>query len=239
MKKLLVLSALGLSLGASTVALAANGGVHVQAVKGGVYVGGGLGIGGMNTPRGYLPLDNATSKSYKLRSGVVYRVDVGYLFPVAAHLLLGVEGGYTGYPHNKYRMANNIQDQYCHLNYRGHLFDLLAVAKYYFGGRFNVFAKVGGADVYQKTALTLYNGGNHSKVAFTKKVSKILPEAALGVGYDITPAIGVDVTYSHVFGVKPSFNVAHIQDIKDLEPHLSKVASVNTLIGGVTFKFNV
>ena len=191
MKKILALGAL-VSLGMSSAALAdgALADNSAQGVQGGAYIGGGLGIGGMNTPKSYLPLGKGVAnlkQSRKLRSGVTYRVDAGYLFPVTSHLLLGAEVGYTGYPQNKYNQDGDFwlkTKVHTRLNYSGHMFDVLGVAKYYFGNHFNVFAKAGAADVYQKTSFNMYETGDKQQVvdsiAFTKKVNKILPEAAVG-----------------------------------------------------------
>lgn len=254
MKKILALGAL-VSLGMSSAALAdgALADNSAQGVQGGAYIGGGLGIGGMNTPKSYLPLGKGVAnlkQSRKLRSGVTYRVDAGYLFPVTSHLLLGAEVGYTGYPQNKYNQDGDFwlkTKVHTRLNYSGHMFDVLGVAKYYFGNHFNVFAKAGAADVYQKTSFNMYETGDKQQVvdsiAFTKKVNKILPEAAVGVGYDFTPAIGVNVTYSHVFGTKPKFVLPNSGNkaafTKQIIGTAGKVASINTVMAGLTFKFNM
>jgi len=248
MKKMLALSAVAVSLGASSIALADNNmplGGNPQSVKGGIYVGGSLGYGGMDTPKKNMPLsDIAQSGSYKLRHGVAYRIDGGYLFPVASHFLLGAELGYTGYPKNQYKLGLGHKI-YSHLTYAGSMFDALLVAKYYIGTHFNMFGKAGAAYVSQKTSWDLYNNnkGEASSNSFVKKSHKILPEVAVGLGYDFTPSLGVDVTYSHVFGKKPNFtNTADIHtgpDTTGLQNDLSQVASVNTVLVGLTYKFSM
>lgn len=64
---------------------------------------------------------------------------------------------------------------------------------------------------------------------------------AVGFGYDFTPAIGLNVTYSHVFGRKPKF--VAFKGTQGYVEHfmrtLTKVASINTFMDGLTFKFNV
>lgn len=233
MKKLLAFSACSALLGAGSFALAGNfeqpnNHFNNQNITGGAYIGGSIGIGGMNTPKLNAADHNLTSTSSKLRKGVAYRADLGYLFAVAPQLLLGGEFGYTGYPNNKYT-GNNVNGYTENLKYKGHMFDLLGVAKYYFGCNFNVFGKAGAAYVYQKATITVSHRARTVPV-FSESKNKILPELAAGIGYDFTPAIGANITYSHVFGSKPSF-----QDLSTF----NNVASVNTVLAGLTYKFSM
>jgi len=255
MKKIIPLAA-AVSLGISSAALAdtppTNNYSHYKA--GGAYLDAGVGFGGMNTPQKFLSFEHQeqvriTEQTRKLRNGVAYRVGFGYLFPVTSHLLLGAEIGYTGYPENNYNQDGYFSGTtqiHTRINYTGHLFDLLGVAKYYFGNHFNIFAKAGIADVYQKTLVRFYDiDAAHTvtdRMLFTKKINKILPEVAAGVGYDFTPSVGVNVTYSHVFGKKPNFDPFNGRSEAKATSYymgtLTKVASINTVMAGLTFKFN-
>lgn len=201
----------------------------------GVYVGAGLGMGGMNTPKlttADLTAVGATSGTYKLHKSVAARGYLGYLWaiPQVQNLQLGAELGYNYYPKNKYTASSaNGTDSW---NYKGYNIDLLGVAKYNFGdSRFNALVKAGGAWVNQKLVVNRPVPLVPNNLGDSKSQVKI--EVAGGLGYDINQNIDVNVIYAHVFGSKPG-GMAPATATKS---RLNKVASVDTLMLTAAYHF--
>ncbi len=238
MKNLLALSIIGLTACSSSIALAdtSMNSTNDQSLTGGMYIGGSLGYGGMYTPK----FDNIKDATNLIalknnRGGFTYRVDAGYLFPVLPQFLVGPEVGYMDYANNKTTYSFKDPDVYNdRYKYKGHTIDMLGVGKYYFAGtKFNMIGKVGAAIVSQK--LDFNQDGDEPYGPVSTKTTKVLPELAVGVGYDVTQMLGVDVTYSHVFGKTPKTDNI---DSNPLQPG-QKVASINTILAGITYKFNL
>lgn len=173
----------------------------------GVYVGLGAGYGKMDTKLG-----NNKVKSNKL-AGRIYG---GYLFQLASlpGFQYGAETGFNKYSNNKYN--DRATDK--KLTVSGYNIDLLGVAKYNFNNGFNVLAKAGAA--YTRESVDLhYTTGTPFANHITKSKHKVLPETAVGAGYNFNKNWGVNTTYAHVFGKKDD------------------VASVNTVLVNAEYYF--
>jgi hypothetical protein len=152
-----------------------------------------------------------------LRSGVSYRASLGYLMGVS-NFNYGAELGYTGYPDNTYSNGYNK------LTYSGHTIDLLGVGKYNFSNTetgFFAVGKAGAAYVSQKTKANNFN----------KTQTAIKPELAVGLGYNMSRKVALDVTMSRIFAgqANPTGNSVN---------SATQVSSVNTLMAGITYNFS-
>ncbi len=198
--------------------------------KSGAYIGGNLGIGGMDTSS--MNTSIYTSDSWNVFSddlhGFSWNIHTGYLFG-ESNFQYGAELGYSQYADNKYRAAKTSTSEWEEFKYSGYNIDLLAVGKYNFNNGFNLFGKAGIARTTQKLKYSDDDGQN-SKV--TKH--KVLPKIAMGVGYDLTENWEINAEYSHIFGSKPN---AIGSDVDTLSQLNNKVASVNMLTLGVNYKF--
>jgi hypothetical protein len=153
------------------------------------------------------------------------RVSGGYLWN-NDNLYYGVELGALYYPNidsditfGPFEIDNK---------YEGVNVDLLGVLKYVFDSGFTVFAKAGGAYVYQKTANTVsatFDNVTGSLQLTNNSGSKIMPAVALGLGYQFNPNWEVDLTANGVFtGTTSSL---------DSNP----AATTTDLLVGVTYHF--
>jgi outer membrane immunogenic protein len=228
MKKIFLSVGTLAALSCLSCSFAASGLINDNVAKSGAYLGIAGGIGGMDTAK-FSSSQKAQFSSYseKLRKGVAARVYGGYLWNIqqVENLKLGAELGYNYYPNNEYKYTmSRIANKF---TYKGYNVDLLGVAKYNFGETgFNVIGKAGGAYVYQKLSETA------SGISKNTSKHKILPEIALGIGYDITQNFDVNLMYAHIFGDKPSIKLNAVNDSS-----MQRVASVNTLMLGVAYHF--
>ncbi len=182
----------------------------------GLYAGLSAGIGGMDT-KNYSNNSNPFS-NVSLRSGAAYRAALGYLVGEGAGY--GVEVGYTGYPKNIYKNSTfNLKD-----TYTGSTIDVLAISKYSSNSGFFLLGKAGVARVYQKVHGT-FEGSTQAK-----STNEWKPEAALGLGYDVTNSTALDVTFSHIFASQA--NPAGSNSAA------TRTSSVSTLMAGVTISFS-
>ncbi|ALA25985.1 hypothetical protein AVI51_07815 [Piscirickettsia salmonis] len=152
--------------------------------------------------------------------GLSGRLSAGYLFG-GRQLRYGAELGLASYASSCYQSANTS------LTYQGASADLLGVLSYQLGARWNVFGKLGLAYIDQQTEGNLFPNQLDSSNA-------LQPKVALGLGYSLTAAIGVNLSYSHTFGDQPE-GLA-----KNAEPTpvmLNKVASTDLLSFGLSYRF--
>lgn len=201
------------------------------------YVGAGGGYGGMLTyqPSGYPQASDSTGAhnytAARLRDGVAYRINMGYLWAFG-HDQYGGEIGYMGYPKNTYNI-DNISPS---LDYKGHTVDLLIVLKHNYNNGGNVFAKAGAAYVTQKlsnpqpTNPSYMSVGNQSIFGTSHK---ILPEVALGAGYNLSQHIGVDFSVHYVFAGSSGQDLAIANSAGDA----NRVASVAAAFLGLYATF--
>ncbi len=179
----------------------------------GAYVQVQGGVGGMDTKD--ISTHDSGFTSIHLRDGLAYRVSGGYLFG-QSNLTYGLEMGYASYADNTYKTYSYLADRYTGSNV-----DLLAVAKYHFNPAatgFYVQGKAGAAYVMQENKVNV--AGYYS---YTDTEKQLKPELAVGAGYDINQHIGVDVSYSHIFADNNTLSTS--------------IASVNTLMAGVSYHF--
>ncbi len=202
MKKLIKLAAIAFT--ATSIAHAAPG-AYIQAQGG---------IGGMDTKK-------VSNWNYNLREGLAYRLSAGYLFG-ESNFNYGLEAGYESYPNNTYDLS------ILNAKYSGSNVDVLGVAKYSFSPDatgFYVVGKAGAAYITQKTELSIANVN-----VYNDTESAIKPEAAIGVGYDFTKNLGLDVSYSHIFAGQANPDGA-------TENSVTQISSVNTLMVGLSYHF--
>lgn len=202
--------------------------------KAGAYVGVGLGVGGMNTPK----LDAAeksiaTSHSESIRRGVAGRAYAGYFWQ-AANFLFGPEIGASTYPKNKYRLSRTSIGSGS-WTYSGYNIDLLGIAKYAFDSGFNIFGKAGLAYAEQKVELkaTLNSGASADT---TETENDVLPEVAAGLGFDWTDQFSTNITYSHIFGNKPS-QIENSNILPGTKNDLDSVASIDMVLLNAEYHF--
>lgn len=165
------------------------------------------------------------------------RIFAGYLWLAGEKGHLGAEIGYGKHPNRTYTFSFEDEESLepemitTEVKFKGYYLDLLGVAKYNFTPQINAFVKGGIAYVHQTvtiegdtTFFSLFFGDIDIEKA---TLNKFLPEAAIGVGYDINRNFSVDLSYSHIFG-----------EAINLPMPIFGAASVNTLMLGVTAHFN-
>ncbi|ALA24729.1 hypothetical protein AVI51_01470 [Piscirickettsia salmonis] len=196
------------------------------ATKSGAYIGLNLGYGGMDTAQlTKNSFRNEVSSSASLR-GFAGRINAGYLWSQSS-LNYGIELGYATYANNQYSALGKNGEKY-NFTYKGYNIDLLGIAQYNFSPNWNILAKAGVAYVSQTTS-----GSNEFSHVFANK-SKLLPEVALGLGYEFTNGIGLNLTASHIFGNQSTFAGNNNQTIKN---NLNKVSPVDMVTVGVNYNF--
>lgn len=219
MKKSVLIAFSLVALSSFSAAQAGNDCAGGQGAAAGPYIGIALGTGGMDTPELTDTMKSFGNYSENLR-GFAGRGYLGYLF--GEDFKYGAELGFSLYPDNKYSAGA------ANWKYSGYNFDLLAILKYNFSN-FNIFGKAGGAFVSQK-----FDFDNNSRAIFYNTTkNKLLPEIAVGLGYDFKRNFGIDITYSHIFGEKLDYNNLRTWD--DWSP----AVSVNMLTLGLTYHFPI
>ncbi|ODN44058.1 outer membrane protein [Piscirickettsia litoralis] len=218
MKKILI---------ATAVATALVSGAAIA--KPGAYVGLNLGLGGMDTPKWDTNKLPANTSDKEERGGLAGRIDAGYLWGQGP-FNYGVEMGFASYANNTYKISSGSASE--ELKYSGYNVDLLGVAQYNFTPNWNIFGKAGVAYVHQKTEISVADGGL-SATPFSKSENKLLPEVAIGGGYQFANGLGLNLTVSHIFGSKPHAWT----DTGNTEDNMTSVASVNMLTFGISYNF--
>lgn len=231
MKKIILASIAATSLTAVSVAMAGGPDqINVPASKGGLYLGVGIGAGALDAPSDIVSAPMATALGITNQNqadnwGFAGRLNAGYLVDVSSKLLVGGEVGYTYLPKTKYTFdspaATNNQ-----LKYTDYAIDMLGVAKYMLDRGFNVFGKLGAAYVNQEAKLN-WNGASDKDTT-----SKVLPEVAVGAGFDITPVLGVEATYAHIFGNGELSQIS-------IDGANNDVPSIDTVMVGISYKMDV
>jgi outer membrane immunogenic protein len=209
MKKILVIT--------TAATILASGAVIA---KPGTYIGANLGIGGIQTKK----MDTEGLSNYKFNiNGLAGRVNAGHLFGQNS-FNYGIEVGYAMYQSNKYTIGDTAS-----FIYKGYNIDILGVAQYNFNSNWNIFSKAGVAYVHQKTTTSEDKFFN----PYTDSKNKFLPEVAIGGGYEFDNGLGLNLTFSHIFGNNPE----QFNSVNMTRDNLNKVASVNMLTLGINYKF--
>ncbi|WP_230675773.1 outer membrane protein [Piscirickettsia salmonis] len=196
------------------------------AAKPGAYIGLNLGYGGMDTAQlTKNSFRNEASSSASLR-GFAGRINAGYLWSQSS-LNYGIELGYATYANNQYSALGKNGEKY-NFTYKGYNIDLLGIAQYNFNPNWNIFAKVGIAYASQTTS-----GSSEFSHMFANK-GRLLPKVALGLGYEFTNGIGLNLTASHIFGNQSTFDGNNNQTIKN---NLNKVSPVDMVTVGISYNF--
>ena len=167
-----------------------------------------LGVGGMQTAQD----ENAASYS---TGGLTYRLYGAYLFAFGSNWLVGPEVGYLGYPKNTYDFG------WYKANYQGYTIDALLNATYQTMVNWYFTGKLGIGMVNQ--TLNVDGGDSTNK-------SKILPELGVGLGYQFTPQLALDFSFSELFGGKADPVATNADD-------RTEVSSVGNLALGLSYWF--
>ncbi|OGO91448.1 MAG: hypothetical protein A3F10_02185 [Coxiella sp. RIFCSPHIGHO2_12_FULL_42_15] len=243
MKKVLLTATALVSLGAASFAMA--GSVEQPAhqdSKGGLYVGVGAGWGALTTPSDFYNsgLNSSLTSSFQKENGFAGRVNLGYLFSVSNNVLLGLETGYIYLPETTNTLVTNANpSQTLKQEYNPrYVLDLLGVAKVYVTNQINLFGKAGLAYVSQEYTTSVVTAGNGALVSSYSTKQKVLPEVAVGAGYNITDNLEANITYAHAFG---SENNAQITDLTSATPISNKnvIPSFNTVMAGLNYTFSL
>lgn len=201
------------------------------------YVGIGAGYGGMLTYRPQnLPVaanNNTQYTAFTANNGVAYRAEVGYLW-AKAHDQYGLEIGYMGYPKNTYDVDYVTPT----LVYKGYTTDLLVVLKHNYSSGLNIFGKIGAAYVTQRLINPQENNASAPDTSVNGKSifctnSKILPEVALGLGYNLSQHLGIDLSANYVFAGSSGQDLA----VASNADSANKIASVAAGFIGVYFQY--
>lgn len=233
MKNLILASVAATSLSAASMAVAGGPAqpLNLPAPKGGLYAGLGLGVGALDISSDLITDKAAKNTNQQNNWGFAGRVDVGYLLDITGDVLMGAEVGYNYLPQTKYTFDTGTGTAQQSYKYSDYSFDMLAVAKYLLPENFNVFGKAGVAVVKQTASLE--KSGKTTKDHLTK----VLPEIALGVGYNVNANVETTLTWAHVFG-------DDLSDVKNVSTATaasinSDVPSSNTILIGVDYKFDL
>lgn len=140
--------------------------------------------------------------------GFAWNANAGYQF----NQYLAVEAGYTRFSDVKAALGSNKFDAQLYG------IDLLAKAIYPINEQFNVFAKAGAMDMYQKG---VFNG-----VTVTKR-SRIVPEFGVGTSYNVTPHVALTLQGITTLAMKGPQNGSGV------------MPATYTGLAGVSYKFSV
>ncbi|RNC78972.1 outer membrane beta-barrel protein [Piscirickettsia salmonis] len=174
------------------------GATAVAFAQTGVYVEGQAGY----TLQRKLGLSGGTDKD---RNKIGGRVAVGYNYDINDMFGLGAELGYGYYGKTSFKVGGVDKD------YKSTGIDVVVVPTWHINSQFDVFAKAG--LMRQKL----------SGDAIGDTGTKVL--AGLGAGYNLTPALQVNLTYQHVFG-------------EDMDNGTTQgVPSIDSVFAGVRYTF--
>lgn len=154
-------------------------------------------------------------------AGGAGRLSVGHLWG-DNNFNYGLETGLMYYPHadmDSFIFADTTT------TYKGYNFDILGVIKYTFDSGFSLFGKAGGAYVHQNatSSLDISVDGISVSTSTSASGSRVAPEVALGVGYQLTSNLGLNLTADTVFAGTPSAS--------------NPVATTNSLLLGLAYRF--
>lgn len=132
-------------------------------------------------------------------TGITGRIATGYLWEIASCTQFGLELGFSAFSHIGIGESSYYYDQ--HIKYARYGADALAILDYHFTKRFDIFAKAGVAYSHQKFSVDYRYNDGISRTSGSEHDSAMVfaPKAVLGVGYDVTDNINLNVSFNHEF----------------------------------------
>lgn len=121
------------------------------------------------------------------KTALLTRLAVGYMWENNASLHYGIEAGYE----NLHPVKQSYQQLV--LEARQYQIDTVGVIDYFFCSKWDVFAKAGAA--YTKRTVT----GNSREGTYTGAYDKFSPKAAVGVGYNVTNHVNLNISLENNF----------------------------------------
>lgn len=157
----------------------------------GLYVQGQVGAAGIGADNNFF--DNIFDNEFDLKA--TGRISAGYLWHANPCLKMGVETGFQGYSNLTIEDSNDFFS--ASYKFKRSTFDVLGVLDYSANSKLNLFAKAGPAYVMQKESIS-YTDYPYT-YSFTDKSNVVVPKAAVGIGYNVSPALNVNLSLNHEF----------------------------------------
>ena len=188
------------------------------------------GFGGIDTPATNTtdPVTGIHIHDQHLQQGMSWRVSTSYLFTATPVFKWGPEFGYAQVPDNSYQLTGGEVGT---AKWSSVYFDFALAAHLVVVQNYSIICKVGLVDILQKTSLNIAGQNN-----ITNQDAMMAPEFVLGLGYQFTPQINLNLTYNEMVAneIDPTINaVTNIQDGQDL----GNVAKLTTYLFGISYLF--
>ena len=213
------------------------------------------GAGGQDLPSSaqyYDVLSNASSSGQPYNEGDTYnwvwRIAGGYAVDITSKFSLGYDFGYAALsnPNTTYmdtQSDNDFANKYTWTaNWTASYIDLLATTQYKLTQRFSLLGDVGIAEIMQKVNWQLMQtqfprvgpGPIENELgAGSTMAHKLAPEIVLGLGYQISSYVDVNLTYNYIFADNIGFSESELSGITNSH----KVATISNTFLGVNFLF--
>ncbi|MDO8954771.1 MAG: outer membrane beta-barrel protein [Gammaproteobacteria bacterium] len=206
-------------IAASVAVLSLSAHAFAVTAQSGVYVGGNAGWSfAKDTSNSNMGASNKSNKNYVLGG------TVGYDYALNQNVLVGAEFNYSNFGKTSYTNAgvNNVSAYEKNAGYQ-----ILATSTYLFSNNWNVFGKVGG--IKEKTSFDDTGTIAGVNIDNSGDVSKWIPAAAIGAGYNVNQNLEVALQVEHTFG--QNWNVSATSSAP------SKPMTQNAVTLGATYKF--
>jgi outer membrane immunogenic protein len=157
----------------------------------GPYISGQVGAFGYGEKNN--PIENLFDNDDEIRA--TGRLAGGYTWDVNDCLKVGLEAGVNGFEDvdSSIIFADFNSINVIDLEYSRWSLDALAVVDYQATQKFDLFAKAGPAYVREKVAIDTFG------VEFSRSHGTVVPKAIVGVGYDVTNNVNLNLSLSHEF----------------------------------------
>ncbi len=216
---------------ASSMATAAFADVSAQS---GFYIGGSMGWSNPSTwsdasvAQAYFA-NSATSST----SGFSGGASVGYNFALSPTVLLGVELGYMYLGSTNYVLTGGLSGGNT-VSSNEDATQALLTATYLAPSGFNVFAKVGGAQVEQSdfNSINVFQQGVLMPISVSIN-NAVLPAAAVGMGYMPNQNIDITLQYEELFGNSQGAVQSNINQVSST----NNIGSIGVFTLGVSYHF--
>lgn len=178
MKKVILATAVAMSLSSSAFAVTAQSGPYLNALGGWSF---------SSTPSA----SEIGAGGEQIR-GFTLGANVGYDYAFNQNWMTGLELGYMSFGHSNYdNNPNNVPN----FSIKSRGYQLMATGTYLMANGFNVFGKVGAINEIssQSNGVPVDANGDTS-------AHKWMPAAAIGVGYMPIQNVNIALQYEHVFG---------------------------------------